>query len=200
MTDQTAAADEAPDGKDEAEAKAEGGAAKTKRKLSGKKIVLFFVMPVLLLLMTGAGIYFSGLADPFLGIEEEGEELLAEEEQGPSSYYDLPDMLVNLNSTGRKKSYLKISVSLELASEKDIEHVEQILPRIVDNFQVYLRELRIEDLRGSAGLQRLREELLLRVTTAVQPAATMHVRCQFEYGAEWLVFWLAGWGKWSRWA
>lgn len=171
MTDQTAAADEAPDGKDEAE----GGAPKTKRKLPGKKIVLFFVMPVLLLLMTGAGIYFSGLADPFLGIEEEGEELLAEEEEGPSSYYDLPDMLVNLNSTGRKKSYLKISVSLELASEKDIEHVEQILPRIVDNFQVYLRELRIEDLRGSAGLQRLREELLLRVMTAAQPVVIRDV-------------------------
>lgn len=171
MTDQTAVAGEAPDGKDEAE----GDAPKAKRKMSGKKIVLFFVMPVLLLLMTGAGIYFSGLADPFLGIEEGDKELLAEEEQGPSAYYDLPDMLVNLNSTGRKKSYLKISVSLELASEKDIKELEQVLPRIVDNFQVYLRELRIEDLRGSAGLQRLREELLLRVTTAAQPVVIRDV-------------------------
>jgi len=171
MTDQTAAIDEAPGG----EGEAEGEAPKAKRKLSGKKIVLFFVVPMLLLLMTGAGIYFSGLIDPFLGVDEEDKELLAEEEAGPSAFYDLPDMLVNLNSTGRKKSYLKISVSLEVASEKDIAHLEQVLPRIVDNFQVYLRELRIEDLRGSAGLQRLREELLLRVVTAAQPVVVRDV-------------------------
>jgi len=100
---------------------------------------------------------------------------LAKEEEGPSAYYDLPDMLVNLNSTGRKKSYLKISLSLELASEEDVKRLEEVLPRIIDNFQVYLRELRIEDLRGSAGLQRLREELLLRVITAAQPAVVRDV-------------------------
>ncbi|MHA1600654.1 MAG: flagellar basal body-associated FliL family protein [Alphaproteobacteria bacterium] len=171
MTDQTEATGEVSEG----EGEAEGEKSKAKRKFSGKKIVLFIIMPVLLLLMTGAGIYFSGLADPFLGGHEEEKELLAEEETGPSTFYDLPDMLVNLNSTGRKKSYLKISVSLEMASEKDIEHLEQVLPRVIDNFQVYLRELRIEDLRGSAGLQRLREELLLRVVNAVQPAVVRDV-------------------------
>jgi len=171
MTDQTAATGEAPAG--EAVAGAEDKPAK--RKLSGKKIVLFFVLPVLLLLMTGAGVYFSGLADPFLGTGEQDKELLAKEEQGPSAYYDLPEMLVNLNSAGRKTSYLKISVSLEMASEKDVAQIEQVLPRIVDNFQVYLRELRIEDLRGSAGLQRLREELLLRVANAARPAVVRDV-------------------------
>jgi flagellar FliL protein len=70
---------------------------------------------------------------------------------------------------------LKISVSLEIASEKDAPQLEQVMPRIVDNFQVYLRELRIEDLRGSAGLQRLREELLLRVATAAQPVVVKDV-------------------------
>jgi flagellar protein FliL len=45
-----------------------------------------------------------------------------------------------------------------------------VLPRIIDNFQVYLRELRVEDLKGSGGMYRLREELLLRVNAAVAPA------------------------------
>jgi flagellar FliL protein len=171
MTDQAAAVGEQPAG--DAEAGAEEKAAK--RKLSGKKIVLFFVLPVLLLLMTGAGVYFSGLADPYLGIEKAEDELLAEKPAGPSFFYDIPEMLVNLNSTGRKASYLKISVSLEIASEKDAPQLEQVMPRIVDNFQVYLRELRIEDLRGSAGLQRLREELLLRVATAAQPVVVKDV-------------------------
>lgn len=171
MTDQAAAVGEQPAG--DAETGAEGKG--TKRKLSGKKIVLFFVLPVLLLLMTGAGIYFSGLADPYLGIEKADEELLAKEPEGQTVFYDIPEMLVNLNSTGRKANYLKISVSLEIASEKDVAQLEQVMPRIVDNFQVYLRELRIEDLRGSAGLQRLREELLLRVATAAQPVVVRDV-------------------------
>jgi flagellar FliL protein len=47
------------------------------------------------------------------------------------------------------------------------------MPRIIDNFQVYLRELRLDDLRGSAGIYRLREELLMRVNTAAQP---VHVK------------------------
>ncbi len=45
-----------------------------------------------------------------------------------------------------------------------------MMPRIIDNFQVYLRELRVEDLKGSAGMYRLREEMLIRVSAAVAPA------------------------------
>jgi flagellar FliL protein len=49
------------------------------------------------------------------------------------------------------------------------------MPRIMDNFQVYLRELRIEDLKGSAGMYRLREELLVRVNAAAAPAKVRDV-------------------------
>src|SRR3546814_6558485 len=84
-------------------------------------------------------------------------------------FFDLPQMLVNLNTGGRKNNYLKIAISLELTSESDSVALENLLPRVVDNFQVYLRELRVEDLRGSAGVQRLREALLLRVKKAVHP-------------------------------
>jgi len=49
------------------------------------------------------------------------------------------------------------------------------MPRIIDNFQVYLRELRLEDLRGSAGMYRLREELLTRVVAAAQPVRVKDV-------------------------
>jgi flagellar protein FliL len=49
------------------------------------------------------------------------------------------------------------------------------MPRIIDNFQVYLRELRVEDLRGSGGIYRLREELLTRVNAATAPAKVVDV-------------------------
>src|SRR3546814_8553731 len=99
-------------------------------------------------------------------------DLEAEPAAAQTVFYDLPQMLVNLNTGGSKKNYLKIAISLELTSESDSVALENLLPRVVDNFQVYLRELRVEDLRGSAGVQRLREELLLRVKKAVDRKST----------------------------
>lgn len=165
MTDQTNIQD--PDAEGDGEG-ADGEAPVHARRLPGKKLVLFIALPMLLIGLAGAGVYFSGLADSLIGVEEGEGELLTEAE-GPSVYYDIPDMLVNLNSSGRKIGYLKLSVSVEVGSEEDAGQLEMVLPRIVDSFQVYLRELRVEDLSGSAGLQRLREELLIRVSNAAAP-------------------------------
>ena len=90
-------------------------------------------------------------------------------------FFNVPDMVVNLNSTGRRPSFLKISISVEVGRQEDVPEIEKVMPRIVDNFQVYLRELRLEDLRGSAGIYRLREELLLRVGVAAQPVQVKDV-------------------------
>ena len=65
---------------------------------------------------------------------------------------------------------MKIRISLELASARDKAKMDTIMPRVIDNFQTYLRELRISDLKGSAGMYRLREELLVRVNAAAAPA------------------------------
>ncbi len=172
MTDQTAT--EEPEDKAGADGE-DGEASATGRRIPGKKLVLFIVLPFLLIGAASGGIYASGLLDSLLGIEEQDGELMAEEERGPSVYYEMPDMLVNLNTSGGKVGYLKISVSLEVGSEEDFPKLDAVLPRIVDNFQVYLRELRVEDLRGSAGLQRLREELFMRVANAAAPTEVRDV-------------------------
>jgi flagellar FliL protein len=133
--------------------------------MSGKKITLIVLLPLLLLLGAGAGLYFTGTLDGLLG----GDEKEAAEPAKPQKtvFYDMPTLLVNLNSGGRTSNFLKLSVALEIAGEDGQKKLERYMPRVVDNFQVYLRELRVEDLQGSAGLQRLREELLLRVNAAV---------------------------------
>ena len=133
--------------------------------MSGKKITLIVLLPLLLLLGAGAGLYFTGTLDSLLG----GEDRQTAEPAKPEKtiFYDMPTLLVNLNSGGRTSNFLKLSVSLEIAGEGGEQQLERYMPRVVDNFQVYLRELRVEDLQGSAGLQRLREELLLRVNAAV---------------------------------
>jgi flagellar FliL protein len=43
------------------------------------------------------------------------------------------------------------------------------MPRLLDTFQTYLRELRPTDLDGSAGLYRLKEELTRRVNASIAP-------------------------------
>ncbi|MBI1275215.1 flagellar basal body protein FliL [bacterium] len=85
-------------------------------------------------------------------------------------YHPLPDFLVNLNSPTKRSSFLKVTVTLVVADEKSVETVKGYEPRIIDSFQTYLRELRPEDLKGSGGIFRLREELLLRINKIVQPA------------------------------
>jgi flagellar FliL protein len=78
-------------------------------------------------------------------------------------------MLVNLNTNGRKASYLKLTISLQLDNKLDEPKIDAALPRILDTCQVYMRELRFEDLKGSAGLYRLREELLMRISQVLAP-------------------------------
>jgi len=142
----------------------------------GKKKILLLAIPLILILGGAAGAYFTGLLDPLIGAEESAEGGEGGEggggdgePAGPVAFTDLPEILVNLNTTGRKSSFLKIRVSLELPNALDVPNVEAVQDRVVDAFQVYLRELRVEDLKGSAGMYRLREELLARVNAAIAP-------------------------------
>ncbi len=155
---------------DELDVESEDEFLPARKKFSGKKMVLYILVPVLLVAGTGIGLVVSGV---FAGADTE-----ATKSNAPSAravFYDLPEMLVNLNTSGRRPTFLKIKVGLEIAKISDENRLKVLSPRIIDNFQVYLRELRIEDLRGSAGIYRLREELLARVNAAVHPVVVKDV-------------------------
>ncbi|HOO52199.1 MAG TPA: flagellar basal body-associated FliL family protein, partial [Alphaproteobacteria bacterium] len=92
-------------------------------------------------------------------------------------FMKIPDLIVNLTSTGQPR-YLRLSIQLELASEEDMKKVEMVMPRVIDQFQTYLRELRVEDLRGSKGIYRLQMELLARVNAAAYPVEVKDVLFQ----------------------
>jgi len=142
------------------------------RKRSSRRLILFIAAPALLLIAAAAGLYFSGIAQVLLGKHDD----VAKSDAAPAPpkeaiFYDgIPDMLVNLNTGGRKSNFLKIKISLQIENEGDKARILAVQPRVIDTFQTYLRELRLEDLKGSAGLYRLREELLLRINAAVSPA------------------------------
>ena len=88
----------------------------------------------------------------------------------PVVFLDMPDVLVNLSSTGSDRTqYLKVKVALELPDQAMSAQIQPVMPRLMDAFQTYLRELRPTDLDGSAGLYRLKEELTRRVNAAIAP-------------------------------
>ena len=169
-------ADEDEDFDDVGEDNEEDGSPSEK---GGKNKLLIVVALVIFLVVGGvAGAYFTGLLDPIIAMIV-GEEIVEGDDEITSYenavFYDVGELLVNLNTGGRKSSFLKIRMSLELEDPNDIQRIESIMPRIIDNFQTYLRELRIEDLKGSAGMYRLREELLARASAAAAPVKVSDV-------------------------
>lgn len=184
----------------------EGAEGNGGKKPNAKKLILIIVLPLLLLAGGGAGAYFTGMLDGLLG--KGGEEVAEGEHSaegghgkkadahgkadshgkkeaagdghgGPAGFFvQIPNMLVNLTSEGSQQRYLRLSVQIELANAADQAAVEAVMPRVVDQFQTYLRELRVKDLRGSAGIYRLQIELLNRVNAAAYPVEVKDVLFQ----------------------
>ena len=143
------------------------GGLRAVRRIRVPKMALFAAIPILLALGLGAAW--------FLGLFSAGEDAKPKAEATAAVFFDLPDILVNLSVQNGRASYLKLKVSLELADPEAPKTLDKLAPRVVDNLQVYLRELRLSDLDGSAGMFRLKEELLARVNAAVAPVEVKDV-------------------------
>ncbi len=174
-----------------------------KKGFDAKKIILFVVLPLFILVGVGGGLFVTGTFDKLFGPKEEahGEEAHEEDHGGGHGdshakkdshgdghgtsghasgivFLQLPNIMVNLSSPESQPRYLRLVVQLELASEEDKAKVEAVMPRVIDQFQTYLRELRVKDLRGSAGMYRLQMELLARVNAAAYPVEVKDVLFQ----------------------
>jgi flagellar FliL protein len=139
----------------------------------GKRQLILFGAP-LLLAGVGAGLWFSGILPHLLGMGASAHKEVAEAPVNPV-FVDLPEMIANLNGNPHRPSYIKVTVRLEVARTEDADRVRASMPRLQDLFQTYLREMRPEELRGSAGTYRLHEELLLRANAAVAPTRVKDV-------------------------
>ncbi len=139
------------------------------------KLGLIIGLPVLLIIGGLAAAYFMGYLEPLLGdivaSEEDAEPAVLED----VSFFPFPEILVNLNTGGKQTNYLKVKILLEVEDPLLLPQLETLQPRILESFQLYLRELRLEDLNGSAGAYRLKEELLVRVNTALKPGRVSDV-------------------------
>lgn len=157
-----------------------------KKGLTAKKL-LMIVIPILVL-GVAAALYFTGVLSPKDEGGEGGDathaEAGAEGGEGDAAgksgaiFMEVPDLLVNLSSAGGQARFLKLKVKLEVATPQDLTALEAVAPRVVDQFQTFLREMRVQDMRGSAGIYRLRQELLYRVNLAASPTKVKDVLFQ----------------------
>src|SRR3954453_14281290 len=139
----------------------------------GRRKLLLLALPAGLAAV-GAGLWFRGIRPKLLGGTgehhgaEEGAPVAAAAR--PPVFFDMPEIIANLNAPGRRASYIRLRSKLELSKPEDAAAVQAAMPRLLDLYATYLREMRPEELRGSAGTQRLREELIARASLAAAPA------------------------------
>ena len=149
--------------KPDEEAEAPAAQAKKKFALPSMKVMIIAAAGLLVL---GGG----GTAGYMFFFKTSSHEQAAKTDAKPVTFVDLPDVLVNLSNAGTDRTqYLKVKIVLEVPDPEVVAQIQPLMPRVMDAFQTYLRELRPTDLDGSAGLYRLKEELTRRVNAAVSP-------------------------------
>jgi flagellar protein FliL len=154
---------------DDADEGGEGGAAPAgKLGFLKNKMVMMGGAGVLALALAGGGymLFFKKKTET-----EDSAAMSAKAAQKKTAFVDMKEMVINITSASaqERSSFIKMRISLEIADSKLVPDVQPLLPRIEDTFQVYMRELRPSDLEGSAGMFRLKEELLRRVNVALYP-------------------------------
>lgn len=155
-----------------------------RKKFSGKKLIIFGGAGVGVLLVLGiiASFLFGGSEKPKekTVVEElaaetatRNKEALAAEnkkEEGPSlNFVDVEEMLFNLDTTGQGAVFLRMKIKLEVDRESFVEKINQQMPRIRDEMNIFMRGVRPADLEGGTGLIFVKEELLRRINQSLAP-------------------------------
>jgi flagellar FliL protein len=86
-----------------------------------------------------------------------------------SQYFDLEEFVVNLNPDSGKQEYLKLVITIQINKNTNIKQIENKLPVLRDNINTFLTTLKSEDIKGSAGVAMLKEELLRRMNLLLDP-------------------------------
>ena len=149
------------------------------KKKGGKKLVFLVLVPLLLALCGGAAAMLLGVVpSPLSGEAEAGPnpaDAAPVDDPTKVVFVDLPDILVNLNVSGRRLRFLKFVAALEVRDQEEALLIEQFMPRITDNVHAYMRAIQAEELGGPEAVYRVKRDLLARVNQVVRPAAVRDV-------------------------
>ena len=105
--------------------------------------------------------YVVGLNLPFLQKNRS-----AEVHPGEAVFYDVPQLIISL--PGSKARTLMLTVKIEASSEQ-IERIDQLLPRILDAFNVFLSDISPVAFERRGILEIIRYEMATRLSYVLGP-------------------------------
>jgi flagellar FliL protein len=133
-----------------------------------RRLMIIIAAAAVVLLAAGGGLFFFMSSSQAPADAHGAVEAHAVHE---SFIFNLPQMTVNLNSeAGEPEAFLRMTIALEVSSEEVMHDIQPQLAKVIDAFQIYLRELRRSDLEGSAGIYRLKDELMRRINMSIYPS------------------------------
>lgn len=143
------------------------------KKTIDRKKMLIFILPVLIVIGLSVGIYYA-LNSDYNGNSATQYNIIkhssnADGVEKITVFYDLPEISVNLKSSGPDRPRLHLRINIELSSIEDIKTVEILTPKLNDAILSHIVELVPQELDGANGLYWLKEELLYRLNLIVAP-------------------------------
>jgi flagellar FliL protein len=146
---------------------------------SKKKLIIIGAAAAILLLGGGGAAYAVMGGGSHEAAEGDGDaEGHGAEKEGPDTFIEVPPMTVNLRSADGTPRFLRVHLMLVPTSPDKQAEITTKLPLIIDSYQPFLRELRPEDIAGSAAAFRLKEEMLIRANRQVGKGSVADVLIQ----------------------
>lgn len=137
------------------------------KKTISKKLVIIVLIALIILSALGVG--------GFLYYRNTHAKMAASQNSQTSGalphvlFYNFDDIVTNLESPDGQPRFIKIGITLQVSNENTIYAINARLPILKSALQTYFHELRPDDLNGSAGIYRIREDLLLRFNEMLEP-------------------------------
>ncbi len=149
-------------------------------KKAGSSKLLFILIPVILVVGLLGGYLIAPLfnsdkpdgkekAEQKQKDEKEAENDKHEADAKKLAFITIPDVLVNLKTNGKRPVFLKIALVLEIHDASKKDDIENLKPKMIDQMQVFLRDLDVSDVTGANNLQRLRQEMKVRINNILTP-------------------------------
>ncbi|WP_242184450.1 flagellar basal body-associated FliL family protein [Sphingomonas sp. CARO-RG-8B-R24-01] len=162
----------------------DGDAAPVPAKKSKKLILLGGIGAVLLLGAGGGAWMLLGGSGKAPAPQEAAADAPKDDKGGGEAgkegehFVDVPAMVVNLRSADGAARFLKVHLMLVPGTKMTPEQITAKLPLLLDAYQPFLRELRPDDLAGSAAVYRVKEEMLVRAHQTLGDGAVKDVLIQ----------------------
>jgi flagellar FliL protein len=128
-------------------------------------LIIFIIILTALLMGIGIGLLIKPDPKPLTEQQIKDQNQLERREY----YYDIPDLLSQIQSNNQKSVFVKVRYIIAVDDEKILDIIQQRLPKIVDRNTVFIRELDVDTLQGAEGIYRLKENLLSQAILILRP-------------------------------